>query len=447
MKIPNSIFQKTLAPLQIIYNTNIIILLIILLSFFLHLNILFQLADNSPYFFNIQRQTDQEHYINSAEALLNGTWPQNTPFSLSPYYSYYLAGTFLIHQDHFTPRLFQIFLGILVVVFTYKIASLVFSRHVGIVSALAVAVYGPLIFYNMEYTVVSHMTLFIMNALYLTLIYGHKKQRRIVFTIGFLLGLATIGQPQSIVLIFPSALWIIKRDQYLRSKMNSILTLVFGLVFVLAFPIIHNWQSTGQFTFITTTGAYNLYIGNNPDASATFMIIDPELKLAVENKETSYFAEVIDFISQAPNDWLFLMVKKAAFMTIASDAELGSNFNYHYWGELFSSTLHSLSLRYELLILTVLTTLHLLIRNRKTWTLYLYIVSYYSATIIIFVTARFRVPLTPVLIILAVGALFEIVKRIKQGDYKVIVLLIAILISYIAVMIRFNLWLESHTFI
>ncbi len=308
----NSSFISSKFPksLQIIYHSHILMILIILLSFYLHLTILFQLADNSPYFFNIQRQTDQEHYINSAEGILNGTWPQNTPFSLSPYYSYYLASTFLIHQDHSTPRLFQVFFGILSVVLTYKIGSIVFTRAVGLVSTLTVALYGPLIFYNLEYTVVSHMTVFMMGALYFTLLYRRKKQKTITFAIGFLLGLATIGQPQSIVVIIPSVLWIINTPhQSLRGKLTSILTMATGVILVLAPPIIHNWQTTGHASFITTTGAYNLYIGNNPNATATFTIIDAELKESVRNGDTSYLAEVLAFIRRAPNDWLFLMVK------------------------------------------------------------------------------------------------------------------------------------------
>ena len=316
----------------------------------------------------------------------------------------------------------------------------------GIASAFGVAVYGPLIFYNIEYNVVSHISLFIMSALYLTLIYRPHKSKLILFAIGFLLGMATIAQPQSIILALPSTLWVIRRHNQFQRKFITTLALLAGIAFVIAFPIIHNWKSTGQLSFITTTGALNLYIGNSPEAGGTFYNPNSAVINSIRDGKTTYFKEAIKFITQAPTDWLLLMVKKTAFMIIGSDTELGSNFNYHYWGELYSSTLQALSLRYELLILTVLTTIHLLIRNRKSWLLYLYVVFYYGATIIIFITARYRIPLTPILIILSIGALFEIYKRIRLGDYKVIILIIAILISYIAVMIRFNLWLQTHTF-
>jgi hypothetical protein len=441
-------YQKPLKLLHIIYSSNIIILLIILLSFYLHLSVFIQLADDSPYFFNIQRQTDQDNYISGAEGLLDGTWPADTPFFFSPYYSYYLASTYLIHQDHFAPRLFQIFLGILAITLSYRIGYIVFSRNVGIVSAFTLAIYGPVIFYNLEYNVASHVIVFILGAVNLTLTYRPHKPKRQLFSIGILLGLATISQPQSMILTIPSLLWVIRlHHQSYRLKIITGLTLTAGLAFVLAFPIVHNWTSTGQPMFITSTGARNLYIGNSPEATGTFRGVDPEMLYAVRHGETSYLKEVIRFITEAPDKWLLLMIKKSAFMIIGSDAELGSNFNYHYWGELFSSTLRSLNLRYELIILAVLTTIHLLIRNRKTWILYLYIASYYGATILIFVTARYRVPLTPILIILSIGALFEIIKRLRNKDYKVLILIFAILISYIAVMVRFNLWLETHTFI
>ena len=118
MNTVNSVYRKALVSFQMIYTTNIMIVMIILLSFFLHLTVLVELSENSPYFFNIQRKTDQDNYIAGAEGLLNSTWPANNPFFYSPYYSYYLAGTYLVHQDHFTPRFFQIFLGILLVVVT-----------------------------------------------------------------------------------------------------------------------------------------------------------------------------------------------------------------------------------------------------------------------------------------------------------------------------------------
>jgi hypothetical protein len=79
------------------------------------------------------------------ELVSTGWWPTRN-FYQSPFYAYFLGGLYAIFGDGpWPPLLAQVVLGSLTPVFTYAIATRLFTRRAGLVAGLLICLYGPLV--------------------------------------------------------------------------------------------------------------------------------------------------------------------------------------------------------------------------------------------------------------------------------------------------------------
>lgn len=418
-------------------NRRQIILIILWLSLTLQLLTLKELEAHSPFFYNFPFDVDQQYYIKDALDFQVGRWPAGTTFDLSPLYSFYLGILFKFWGTSLAlPRVFQAFEGVLVCALLYKLGSKVFSPQIGLWAAFLLATYAPLIYYNLELLTHAHSSLLIMLALWLALLYAQKSRPVYPVVIGLAVGLAALGQPQNIVLLGAIGLCFLFLKKPLGHRILSILVIFAIAGAVTALPTWHNYQLTHRFHFITTTGAMNLYIGNNPQATGVFIPTPPALLADIEAQKNSYQAEAIRFIKEQPFLWLKLLGRKTVLYLVGSDAELGSNENFHFWGVLYSSVLRFLPLRYELISLLSLIGLRF-VWQRKSALLYGSYGFYLVSTILFFVEARFRMPFTPVLILLSTATGFEFYRRYRQGDKAILLLVVGIVLAMVALLIRY----------
>lgn len=422
-------------------NRLLLMVVILLLGFALQLVVLRQLAAHSPFIYNLPPAVDQVVYISNARAFLTGDWPGATPFELAPYESLFLGLTFALGGDMdglFFPRLLQALIGTLTIALTYKLGQWAFKTGIGLAAALVLALYSPAIFYNLELTTAPHTTLWVTLALLLMLAYDRWRQWRYPALAGLVIGVAALARPNALIILGGMGLWLLSLRLPRRQKWTAILLMGGAALLPLLWPMAHNTVLLGQPTFITTTGAYNLYIGNNPEATGVFISLPEDLIAAVAAGEASYTAETLRYIAAQPGDWLAMLGQKLVMALVSSDMELGSNVNYHYWGVRFSSVLGILQpLRYDLLVLLALFGLIMVRRRKGARLLYLTWGVYLLSMVIFFVQARFRLAMVPALAVLAAATVFEMARRYRRGDKKVLLLVFALVLAYVALLIRY----------
>jgi hypothetical protein len=205
---------------------------------------------------------------------------------------------------------------------------------------------------------------------------------------------------------------------------------------ILLIPTWHNFQVEHRLKFVTTTGDYNLYIGNNPQATGVYQKVPAELLQRVDSGQTTYLAEVGRFVLNQPLSWLGLMGRKTILYLVGSDLELGSNENFYFWGEQFSYVLSLLPLRYELISLLSLLGVRYVWQQRA-MLLFLCYGIYMLGTILFFVQARFRMPLVPILILISTAAVFEFYRRYRAGDKAILVVVVGLVLALGALLIRY----------
>lgn len=391
------------------------------LALVLRLIYISQLA-NTPFFESPIVDADF-HNVWARDILEKGIGHEGV-FFRAPLYPYFLALVYSLTNGSFLlARIVQAFLGSLTAILTYLIAqSVTGKRTVALIAGIGAALYGMLVYYDGELLV---ETLFI--PLFLTAVYFYSISRKShrstgLLTSGLFLGLATITRATALVIIPVIVLDIILRRSKDGFKM-ALLPRAFRIFafltgcFLPIFPVTwHNVYQGGDFVLIGSYGGVNFYIGNNPESDglhshipglgcnwdlpmASFRAYQAEGRYLLPSEVSAFYSKLAwRFIANRPFDWAKLTLRK--FVAFWNRLEISNNRDLYFF-------------RNETKILPVLSILGFWIvgplgllgwwiswRKKLTpnwfnWIMPLYMVSVIS----FFVTARFRAPVIPFLLI------------------------------------------------
>lgn len=241
--------------------TSSILLVIFTIAFLLRLG---PVASDS----NIFKSGDEWFFHSKAINILEGKGfsDGNAPTSYrSPAYSFFLAAIyFLCGRDLFTTKIIQAIMGAFLCILIYFIGKKVFSKTIGLVSALILAF--NLNFIYMPTNILSenlYLVIFLVAILYLIEMWRYPsfKNRAMV---GFSLGLAALTRAENQLLPAFIFLAMVVKSGYEREALFRVFKnfIVIMLFFVL--PIapwsIRNYQIHHTFVPIATEGGESLYI-------------------------------------------------------------------------------------------------------------------------------------------------------------------------------------------
>jgi len=302
----------------------------------------------------------------------------------------------------FVPYLVQGFMLLLAGAFTYKLGRWLFSKNVGLLSCLGVVFYGRLLNYTLAYANAIPILFFFTGSLYFFVAYQRSHRMKYLWAGAIFLGLSAIGRATTLSQIGVLVLWFFLLRLPLRKVVQNVAVVLFAVAVILAIPITQNYVTYNQFVFINTNGSMNLFIGNNPVAHGQFYV-PLDVVAQVVAGQSSYWAEVTEFITSQPGTWLKLMAKKLVIF-----------FVFPWWqvGYLQEPSLIWLGVWLATGGLILVYSVRLFTAARSI--LYLSVAGYALPLVLFFIEERFRLPILPVLMIIVVSVVVAIERDIHR---------------------------------
>ncbi|UCG51533.1 MAG: tetratricopeptide repeat protein [Candidatus Latescibacterota bacterium] len=383
-------------------------------------------------------------------------------FHSSPFYPYFLAVIYRLFGVHLTlVRLIQCLIGCANCLLVYRLTMRVSGERRGppVLAALFAAFYGTLVFFDGDLLMIT-LVLFFTSSSILLLIAGDERAQCVskrsetesvsgrrggVYFLfaGVLLGLAGLGKPNVLLFAPFGLLWILTgfERRFLPARWKAGLWFAVGAV-VAVLPITaRNYVVSRDFVLVSSNAGVNLFIGNNDEASGIFYL-PPEsgldnTRLYLSSRDAAekatgkeglkpsevsrYWAsEALRFVSGRPGDASRLLLRK--FVLFWNHYEIPNHHNRYFIGLNYAPLLGYLIVGFWLI--APLAIVGILVSHRtngpgRVWRLYLgFILAYMGSLIPFFVTARYRLPVVPFLVVFASIGVFGLVDLLRRRSFK-----------------------------
>jgi len=413
---------------------------------------------------------DEKWHWEWAHAIINQSFWGEGAYFRAPLYPYLLAFlAWVTGSSIFWAKALQTLISAGTAVFVFLIGARLVNRPTGIISGLAYALYGTLIFYETMFLIPVTFLFFLSWAMYRVVAHADSPSAKTWLVTGLIFGLAAISRPNVLLVIPLLMLWMFyawRRERGPVGRVRLPVVLLVGVIAAVAPVTVRNIVVTGEFILISSQGGINLYLGNNPVADGLTMVM-PEVDLdesvswrrfgAVtaaaaehetgrrmsESELSSFWAgKAVDFIAYHPDRFLTLLWKKTVYLV--SGFENSDNIDiYHQRGKslLLSALLWKGPLFFPFGLLLPLAVMGVCLQRqslRRLLPVYIFLLAYVPSIVLFLVTARHRLPLVPFLIILAAGGLVELltegrrlpVRKLVAGGVVFILLVLALNRTY-----------------
>ncbi len=242
-------------------------------AFALHLLFLIQFAQ-SPFFW-VPCLDAQYHNIMAHQILKHELAPE--PFFRAPAYGYFLAGLYAVFglDNYGAVRVVHALLGSASVVLLYILGRRLFSARTGLLAAISMALYGPLIFQLSDL----HTTVLEVFCLLLfTLLFVHLMHRRTVgdaplllaIASGMAVGLWASARPNALIAVPVALVWM-PGPRLERKFLSVCFAFLVGAAFLPSLITARNAIVGKDPVFIAWFGGINLYMANQPNSDGMNM--------------------------------------------------------------------------------------------------------------------------------------------------------------------------------
>ena len=249
---------------------------------------------------------------NIAEHGVYGVTPHE-PFSYWPVGAagVYAAAYKVFGVNFISVQIINLIAGLLVIATTGLLARRWFGDAAGLIAAATIAFWPSLIMFT---TILASEVFFMLFANIALLAQRSDSKRWIVYALiaGVAIVSATYVRP--IALLFPAvflAIDIIARKRFsLRPFLFAGVSLAVAGV-LLAPWVMRNYDLHGEIVLVSTNGAPNLWMGNNPDSTGGYMPLPEFTKGMSEIERADALGEIaIDYMLEDPARTAFMSVKR-----------------------------------------------------------------------------------------------------------------------------------------
>ena len=425
------------------------LLLIFLISFALRIFYLFEIRDTFAFSMLLG---DAQLFDTWAKEISQSGWLGNEVFFQAPLYPYFLAIIYSVFGHNLIiVRLIQIILGSVSCVLVAKAGRNFFSKPVGMLSGFILAIYPPAIFFD---CLIQKESLALFFMAFILFILGKMTDRvniRRMFLMGTALGLLCLLRENALVLMPIIPVWLFiqfGRNQKKRDLIIWIISFILGIVIILIPVGVRNKVVGNEFVLTTTNFGLNFYIGNNRQATGTYVPVVPghgdckfERQDATDVAEKAvghklnpsevsryWLQKAISDIKPYPVSWIRLLFKK--WLLVWNFVEI-SDAESIYAHEDWSFILRTLGYLLHFGVICPLAILGLYLTKeefKKTWHLFLILISYAASISLFFVFARFRHPMTAIIILYAAAGLVYLIDLFNKKKFVAVFIGLCLLI-------------------
>jgi len=366
---------------------------------------------------------DMAYFHRLATVGIPGSGFPSGSFFKAPLYPLFLKLVFGLFGDGSWPiRIIQILMGSLTAVGTWLITARLAGRRAALIAGFIIAAYGPLILYDGQ-LLAPTLAIFLNTAAIYIIILALRYQRAWLYSAaGLVLGLSAVVRPTVLVFALGAAVIVYLYSQEKRNLRKGLLLLV-GLIVAIVPVTIRNWSQSGEFVLIGSYSGINLYIGNNLKADGVSTTIpgtgldwwdnasmsdtramaetDAGRPLSAAEESNYWRNRAIHEMINHPGVFTRLVIRKLV-LTLGG-YELANNFDIYYLARRIPPLNVLIWRRPVFFPFGLLLPFGLagicLIRRWETGFLLLawFLVAALPTLLLFFVTARYRLPLVPVL--------------------------------------------------
>ncbi len=380
---------------------------------------------------------DANGYDQWARRLAAGDWVGTEVFYQAPLYPYFVGVVYAVFgRDLLILRICQALIGSASCALLGLAGARLFSKPVGLIAGLALALYAPAIFFDglIQKSVLDMF--FVCLALWLIALQlraSPLSSRVHWLALGLAMGALSLTRENAVVFVVVIVAWIIVPARTgtgthplgTLGTVRTLGTFAVGLAVVLLPVAIRNYSVGGGLYLTTSQFGSNLFIGNNPTADGTYASIRfgrgaPEFERidATEVAEeavghsltpaevSSYWTgRVVDYITSQPGDWLQLTGRKVMLLLNATemlDTESQESYAEWSWPLAAGSWIGHFGVLIPLTVVGLFVTWP---QRRRLWVIHAMAAAYAASVVLFFVFARYRYPLVPFLLLFSAAGI------------------------------------------
>jgi len=369
-------------------------------------------------------------------------------FFRAPFYSYFLALFYWIAGGsgivYWLIHAAQMLLGALNCSLLYDLGRRVFDARVGWLAGLMAAFYWAFIYFEGEFLLPVVLIFQLLMALR-SLVLAVERRRLVGFAVaGLFLGLFAITRPNILFCLPPLMLWLyafgvpdgLAKVDRARSWLIRSALVAAGVTLCVAPVTLRNWLVADDLVLVSSQGGVNFYIGNNPKSDGktaivpgtraswwggyedTIRIAERERGRELEPSEVSdyWLEEGLAFLRAEPTAAVALYWKKLRLLLDA--VEISNNQNIYFFIKHTGFLSLQIFVSFWMLAPLALAGAIRLPRDRWWWLLNGFVVTYLASFLFFFITARYRVPTIPCLILMASAFLVRSRDEWEAGERR-----------------------------
>lgn len=366
---------------------------------------------------------DSQYYDETARRIASGDLMQDEAFFMGPLYPYVLSLIYAVFgRDFLIVRLLQVFGGAATVALTFVVGRRVFRPSAAFAGAVILMFYGAITFYEGLLLMTWLGTLLNLAAIALLLRSADDDGLGWTIAAGVALGLSALARANVLVFLPVAIVWILFIARRTR-RVARAAAFTAAVVVMLLPATLHNYAASRDFVPVTSNAGLNFFIGNNDVATGIFYPL-PEIDFVRDPTSRSYiermlgqdlspsqvsrywFGRAASFIRRHPSAEVKLLARKAAMFFNGYETPQIEAFSYE---RARYSMLRALFVRFWwVLALGLVGLVFSLSQWRRHFLLSGFLVVYAVSIVVFFVTARYRVPIAPILCIFAGHALLGV---------------------------------------
>ncbi len=381
---------------------------------------------------------DVEEYMSRTREILSGKILWDSPQIHAPLYPYFLAVLgFLSNDSHFWTRFAQ---SSLCLIASAPLVFLILSKKIiprssATIFSILVAVYPPAIYYQCEYF--SESLLFALLMLSLAFLYYSESKcsparaQASLLTASLLSSLAVLTHPLSLIFAGLVSLYFLSGFIRRKQKLNLAKFAFFTAPVIsaaLAVSLYNRVFASASFS-IQENGAFNFYLGNNPDSDGTcYLRPGPDWDKVHREAEPSpsssrgkdiYFLEKsYEFIVANPFSWLLLLLKKSFLSWNGKELVSGADYSIgRYYTSLQSGSFFASHLLMLFSVAGFFSTIFL--RGKEVFQFRFFLLlfaSFWIAQTVFVASGRYRFSALPASFALASFFISDLFYRLKHGE-------------------------------